>query len=73
MIISAELMENKDFGCQIMPFGYRYDEIDMKLEEEEQEDVEKIEDLKEKQKRLKEEILKKGLHEKGKGGKDKPN
>ena len=70
MIISSESYENKFFS-QVMPFGHKYDEINMKLEEEEEEESEEIEELKEKQKRLKEEILKKKLREKEHGESDK--
>ena len=72
MFISTELYENKVLG-QVMPYGYKYNEINMKLEEEEDEEVEKIEDLKEKQKRLKQEIRDRKRSEKAPEESVKPN
>jgi hypothetical protein len=72
MITSGEIFKGDAFD-QIMLIGYNYNDIIMRLEEEEEEEAEEIEDLKEKQKRLKEEMLKKRRLEKDKEKNGEPH
>ena len=72
MNISGDLFKSRIYD-HIMPVWYNYDDIIMKLEEEEEEEAEEIEDLKEKQKRLKQEMLKKRRIEKKQRKNGDPN
>lgn len=58
MITSGELFENKAFD-HIMFHGYKYEDINMRLEQEDEEEAELLEILKEKQKLKKIEMLEK--------------
>ena len=58
MIKSEEIVKNQPLNHSIS-IVFNYDDIFIRLEEEEEEEEEEIEDLKEKQKRLKVDILKK--------------
>ena len=72
MIVSSELNSYKVLR-QVVPFGYKYDEIKMKLEEEDEDEIKEFERLKKEQKKLKKRILDRKRSEKKPKANDRPH